>query len=149
MAGVLRVELRSDGLEPTMLPLHQTPMAGAVGFEPTGVLPSTVFKTVVISLSTTLPFWLGWLGSNQRMLESKSSALATRRHPNLFYSLITSMQQFFIILSAASCISGVLPAQHLASIIIFALGYIPRNMSALEITQISVQYPIKVILSMV
>ena len=55
MAGVKRFELLPTGLEPDMLPLHQTPinLEEGVGFEPTGLLHPLVFKTSAIS--QTLP----------------------------------------------------------------------------------------------
>ena len=46
---------------PAMRPLH---MAVRVGFEPTDVLPSLVFKTSSLSHSDTSPYWQGWKDSN-------------------------------------------------------------------------------------
>ena len=56
MAGVVELEPTLTVLETAVLPITPNPyMAAGVGFEPTGLLHPSVFKTAAINHSANLP----------------------------------------------------------------------------------------------
>lgn len=63
MAGDTRIEQVASGLEPHMLPLHQSPMAGSEGVEP----PLKAPKTFVLPLDED-PIWSREAGIEHRFL---------------------------------------------------------------------------------
>ena len=75
MVGNVRFELTRSShefLRLAWLPLHQFPLAGVKGVEPLNFC----FRDRWLYHLSTLQDWLGWVGSNHWMTESKSVALS-------------------------------------------------------------------------